>query len=94
MQMPFGIQLHADLFRIEAEGSEPFTVNRGQKTAVVRHELLLFAGELYLAEFFDFFFNGLEKILGVDSLVPVLKGECAFGVWKQLDIGIRSGELV
>ena len=94
VQVVLLVQADVHPLRLEAKGGKPLPIDAGQEAAMTGHVLQLFRGEGHLREAVDGGFQLLQKVLRIDRVVAVCEAERALGVWKQLDVGIRSGKLV
>ena len=94
VQVVLLVQADVHPLGMEAERREPLPIDAGEEAAMAGHVLQLFRREGYFREVADGGFQLLQEVVRVSSLVAVGEAERALRIRKQLDVGIRSGELV
>ena len=94
VQVALLVQADVHPLGVEAEGGEPLPVDAGEEAAMGGHVLQFFRREGHLREVADGGFQLLQEVVRVNGLIAVGEAERALRIRKQLDVGIRSGELV
>ena len=83
-----------DAFGVEAEAAQPLEVVLRDEAAVGYHVVELLVGEGEAAQLVEGPTQVIHKVLVVDRIVTVMEDECSLGLRKELEIGVRRGELV